>query len=280
MEESLIKGIRTFLESKNQDMRPEIKKILVKEYLHSYVLDFIYNSEKYSKANFYGGTCLKYLFGLDRFSEDLDFDSSNIPSIKDFDSDFIKYFKEKTGYKDIEIKKQESEWGIVRFTIKLPILFKLGLSPREEEKLFVKVEFSTHKQHINTYTTPLLFYGKSFVVKHFDLPSMFAGKIIACLERDFQKGSEDVFIKGRDFYDLVWFMQKKITPNEEKLEKDGIKSYTIKSAFEDLSIKISNLRDKDILIDLRNLVENETYVVKWTENFKDYYVKLLENYKQ
>lgn len=279
MEESLIKGIQTFLESKNPDIRSEIKKILVKEYLHSYVLDFIYNNEKYSKANFYGGTCLKYLFGLDRFSEDLDFDSTNIPSIEDFDSDFIKYFKEKIGYKDIEIKKQKSEWGIIRFTIKLPILFKLGLSPKEEEKIFVKVEFSTHIQHINTDTTPLLFYGKSFVVKHFDLPSMFAGKIIACLERDFQKGSEDVFVKGRDFYDLVWFMQKKIVPNEEKLQKDGIESYTTKSAFEKLSKKISNLRDKDILIDLRNLVENETYAKKWSESFKDYYFKLLENYK-
>jgi len=279
MEESLIKGIKTVLESKNPGVRSEIKRLLVKEYLHSYVLDFIYNGGKYSNANFYGGTCLKYFFGLDRFSEDLDFDSTNIPSIEDFDSDFIKYFKGKTGYGDIEVKRQESEWGIIRFTIKLPVLFKLNLSPKEEEKIFVKVEFSTHKQHVKTETTPLLFYGKSFVVRHFDLPSMFSGKIIACLERDFQKGSEDVFVKGRDFYDLVWFMQKKIVPNKEKLLKDGAASYTTKSAFEELSKKISTLREKDVLIDLRNLVENETYAEKWSENFKDYYFKLLENYK-
>ncbi|MBU0534988.1 hypothetical protein KKC62_02360 [Patescibacteria group bacterium] len=75
------------------------------------------------------------------------------------------------------------------------------------------------------------------------------------------------------------YRNRKIVPNKEKLLKDGAESYTTKSAFEKLSKKISNLRGKDILIDLRNLVENETYAEKWSENFKDYYIKLLENYK-
>jgi len=46
-----------------------------------------------------------------------------------------------------------------------------------------------------------------------------AGKMLACLEYNFQRGKEGVLIKGRDFYDLVWFMQKRVVPLKEKLRK-------------------------------------------------------------
>lgn len=61
-----------------------------------------------------------------------------------------------------------------------------------------------------------------------------AGKIIACLERNFQRGREGAFIKGRDYYDLLWFMQNGVRPLEEKLAKDGAKSYTVQSAMQAL----------------------------------------------
>ena len=48
-----------------------------------------------------------------------------------------------------------------------------------------------------------------------------AGKMIACLERNFQRGREGAFIKGRHFYDLLWFMQKNVQPLAEKLEEDA-----------------------------------------------------------
>ncbi len=69
-----------------------------------------------------------------------------------------------------------------------------------------------------------------------------AGKMLACLERNFQKG-EGATIKGRDFYDLLWFMQQKIQPLEEKLAKDGRQPYTVQSAMELLGEKIVDMKN-------------------------------------
>ena len=48
---------------------------------------------------------------------------------------------------------------------------------------------------------------------------MLSGKILACLEHEFQHGREGAALKGRDFYDLLWLMQKDVHPLEEKLAK-------------------------------------------------------------
>ncbi|MGA7607707.1 MAG: nucleotidyl transferase AbiEii/AbiGii toxin family protein, partial [Anaerolineales bacterium] len=74
--------------------------------------------------------------------------------------------------------------------------------------------------------TPVFYLGHSFVPSHFSLETMMASKVIACLERNFQRGKEDAFIKGRDYFDLLWFMQKGVHPLEEKLSKDGEQPYT------------------------------------------------------
>ncbi len=67
-----------------------------------------------------------------------------------------------------------------------------------------------------------------------------AGKMIACLERNFKKGTQSN-IKGRDFYDLLWFMQQGTRPLEAKLQKDGQQSYTTASAMALLQEKVNTL---------------------------------------
>jgi len=278
MEENLITQIKMYLDTKNPDTRIEVKKLFAKEYIHAYILDFLYNSKNYHTINFYGGTCLRYVYGLDRLSEDLDFDATSINNFDGFETDIIKYFKQILGYEGLDVKRQMGEKGIRRFTVKLPILYQLGLSTMENERLFIKVEFSNHKQQADIEKKPLFLHGRSFVVSHFSLPSLFAGKILACLERNFRKGSEDVFVKGRDFYDLIWYMQKGVTPKEEKLLKDGDSSYTTEQAFEALTKKINTLRPNDIYIDIVNLLENKVYAERWAESFKEQYFRLVANY--
>ncbi len=103
-----------------------------------------------------------------------------------------------------------------------------------------------------------------------------AGKMIACLERDFHKGKATY--KGRDFYDLLWFMQQKIQPLEEKLAKDGEQSYTIKSAMEILGKRISQMNTPDLAQDLLPLFEQRSFIEVWLESYKENFMEYLNFY--
>jgi len=104
-----------------------------------------------------------------------------------------------------------------------------------------------------------------------------AGKMLACLERSFQKGT-GATIKGRDFYDLLWFMQQKIQPLEEKLAKDGRQPYTIKSAMELLGEKIADMKLSDLAEDLLPLFEQRSFIEAWLEGFKENFWEYGKNY--
>jgi len=105
-----------------------------------------------------------------------------------------------------------------------------------------------------------------------------AGKILACLERNFQKG-EGAAIKGRDFYDLLWFMQQKIKPLEEKLANDGRQSYTVQSAMELLGEKIAEMKISDLAEDLLPLFEQRSFIEAWLEGYKENFRQYVKNYQ-
>jgi hypothetical protein len=125
--------------------------------------------------------------------------------------------------------------------------------------------------------TPVLLFGRSFVATHFSLETMMSGKMLACLERNFQKGG-GVAIKGRDFYDLLWFMQQKIHPLEEKLAKDGVQSYTIQTAMLALSEKVAEIKMAELSEDLLPLFEQRSFIEAWLEGFKENFREYVKNY--
>jgi hypothetical protein len=139
------------------------------------------------------------------------------------------------------------------------------------------VEVSQHQQISIVRKTPILLFGRSFVAAHFSLETMMAGKILACIERNFQKGQGGT-IKGRDFYDLLWFMQQKIQPLDEKLARDGRQSYTVQSAMQLLSKRIVDMKISDLAEDLLPLFEQRTFIEVWLEGFKDNFNEYLKNY--
>jgi predicted nucleotidyltransferase component of viral defense system len=264
---SLIQTLQHALDSKDPLLANETKRILLKEVLQAYVLDFIYNHPRYRRLNFYGGTCLHIVYNLNRLSEDLDFDNSAEIDLSNLVDDLTALFRKFLSYDPIEIKSQQGENGILRATIKLPVLNELGLSPHRNEALHLKVEISHHKQIAILQNTPVFYLGRSFVPSHFSLETMMAGKMIACLERNFQRGREGAFIKGRDYYDLLWFMQKGIQPVEEKLSRDGKKSYTIQSAMLALKDKIASISSSDLAVDLVPMFESSVFIESWLETF-------------
>jgi hypothetical protein len=275
---TLIQSMQNVLSQKDPLLANETKRVLLKEFLQAYTLDFIYNHPVYRKLNFYGGTCLHLIYGLNRLSEDIDLDNSNGIDLSALEGDLLTYFRINIGYVDVMAKTQQGEWGIRRTTLKFPILYSLGLASYPNEALHLKVEVSQHKQISIIRKTPVLVYGRSFVAAHFSLETMMAGKMIACLERNFHKGSNGAEIKGRDFYDLLWFMQQKIQPLEEKLAKDGMQPYTVQTAMLILSEKIAGIKIADLAEDLLPLFEQRSFIEAWLEGFKDNFGEYKKNY--
>jgi hypothetical protein len=275
---SLIQSLRHALDSHDPSLAVETKRILLKEVLQAHVLDLLYNHPHYRRLNFYGGTCLHVIYGLNRLSEDLDFDNGAGVDLSNLAVDLSGLFRNTLGYERVEIKTQRSGNGIVRTTIKLPILNELGLSPYATEALHLKVEVSHHNQVAVLERTPVFYLGRSFVPSHFSLETMMAGKMIACLERNFQRGRDGAFIKGRDYYDLLWFMQRGVRPLEEKLTLDGEKTYTVESALLALREKIKDISVSDLAVDLLPMFESRTFIETWLENFHISVERYAESY--
>ena len=274
---TLIQFMQNILSQKDPLLPNETKRVILKEFLQAYTLDFLYNHPVYRKLNFYGGTCLHMIYSLNRLSEDIDLDNSSGIELSTLENDLLTFYRSNVGYADVTAKTQIGEWGVRRTTLKFPILYALGLTSHTNEPLHLKVEVSQHRQTAIVRQTPVLLFGRSFVAAHFSLETMMAGKMLACLERNFQKG-EGAAIKGRDFYDLLWFMQQKIIPLEEKLAKDGRQSYTIQSAMESLGKKITEIKLADLAEDLLPLFEQRSFIEAWLEGFKDNFREYQKTY--
>jgi predicted nucleotidyltransferase component of viral defense system len=275
---TLIQMLQNLLASKDPLLANETKRILLKEGLQAYILDFLYNHEHYSNLGFYGGTCLRVVYGLNRLSEDIDLDNQQGLDLANLAGDLSAYVHRRLDYRQASEKQQRSRQGILRITLKFPLLQEMGLSSLPDEALHLKVEISHHRQVAVIRRTPIIFFGRSFVPAHFSLETMMAAKMLACLERSFQKGRTATKIKGRDYYDLLWFMQQRIHPLEEKLAQDGEKPYTTGTAMQALKEKVELIKPRDLAIDLMPLFEQRAFIERWIEAFHDNFYEWVEYY--
>lgn len=266
---TLTQYLRNILEQKGAQLSNETRRIVLKEALQAYTLDFIYNHPQYRLLNFYGGTCLHVIYGLNRLSEDLGLDNGAGVEISGLENDLLAYFRAGIGYQPTAARSQVGAGGIRCTTLKFPILAELDLTSDPSEALHLKVEISPRPQVAEIRKTPVLVFGHSFVAQHFSLETMMAGKMLACLERNFQKGGSGTSIKGRDFYDLLWFMQQRVQPNVEKLARDGKVSYTLEQAMQALDEKVAGIRVADLALDLLPLFEQRSYIEAWLESFHE-----------
>jgi predicted nucleotidyltransferase component of viral defense system len=275
---TLIQILQNTLVSKDPLLANETKRILLKETLQALVLDYIYNHRLYRGFNFYGGTCLHVIYGLNRLSEDIDLDNSQGVELDNFGEDLLHHFQKFLGYRDASLNQQESQKGIIRETLRFPVLHELGLSAHRDEMLHLKVEISQHRQVAIIKQTPVIHLGRSFVPSHFSLETMMAGKMLACLERSFYVGTTAIAVKGRDFYDLLWFMQQRIQPLDQKLVSDGAESYNVQSAMLALQEKVGKIRRSDLEIDLLPLFEQRVFIEAWISSFHTNFEEFMQYY--
>lgn len=186
-------------------MSDEEKINKTREFLQILILKIMFDKDFFNNLAFVGGTALRILYGMRRYSEDLDF--SLVKKQKyNFKTLISQLVYELRQYNlNVEPKNKESSTVHNSF-LKFPdLLNKLGLTGVKKLNLSIKVEIDTNPP--NGWHSALIPITDSFVfvVNSFDLPSLYATKLHACLFRR--------FTKGRDFYDLVWYLGKKIEPN-------------------------------------------------------------------
>jgi len=262
-------------EGKLNGLRADVIRIKLKEKLQLYVLDFIYNSPKYNHLILYGGTCLRRCFNASRMSEDIDCETNRKFEKEKLAADLKKHFSKKVMYDDLAVYVPGR--NISRVELRFPVLNRIGLSLHAAEKLNLKVEVNVIDREYSTELRTISEDRFSFVVRHYDLPTLMAGKMVACLERVWEKGKTGITIKGRDYFDLIWYMQRQIMPNIKRLA-DAKGKYTVESAFKKLAANISKITSRALLVDLEPLFEDSGFVNTWVSNFHDEFYRLLKNY--
>jgi hypothetical protein len=161
-------------------------------------------------AAFQGGTCLRILYGLERFSEDLDFVLEKAD--KNFDwGKYINTMQEEFsayGY-TLEITDRTAvEKAVKSVFLKADSqggMLILKDLRTHKPKLKIKLEIDTHPPEGSIYELKYLDFPLPYSVKTQDLPSLFAGKCHALLCRD--------YVKGRDWYDFVWYVSRQVPIN-------------------------------------------------------------------
>lgn len=244
---------------------------LLKEELQFYVLNFVYGSKWGESLIFKGGSCLRICFGLPRLSEDLDFDILDPKSfvLNRFLADLDAYFAGDWQYKDLRIKVSGQD-NIVY--LKFPLLDKLGLArtPEKTRILFLRLDIgpalgSNYQVEVSSKSTA----NFSFVVRRYSLSDLFAGKMAAILARTTKEGREiKSRIKGRDYFDLVWFLERKAPLNFAYLrELTELKDR--RELRKKLLGKIEALDLKVLEQDLKPLFKDKNFVENFVKNYRE-----------
>lgn len=230
---------QTILEEGERLGIPKTKKrALIREYLQSKIIFFLYSQTNSEKLSFIGGTSLRILRDLDRFSEDLDFDNLGLTFKKIeklFKNIFLKFEKEKFRI-DFNLKKTDNS-GIGGFKFK-DLLFELGTSTDEKEKLNIKINYTTPKIKPETEVSILRRFGFLQPVITNKEDYILSQKIRAALTRKDPQ--------PRDFYDIVWFLSHRVKPTPKLFPEVGVKTE------KELFLTLSKIYERKIEPGLKN----------------------------
>lgn len=178
------------------------------------ILAGLYNGGFFDKAAFYGGTCLRIFYGLKRFSEDLDF-SLLCP---DENFDFSRYFQPIIDAfalvgRSVEItKKDKKSFGRVESAFLKDNTDVFDISFQTDKSIKIKIEVDTCPPMKFQTEQKLLLQPQAFMTRCFTLPDLFAGKMHALVYRAWKNR-----VKGRDWYDFVWYVSNNVSLDFEHL---------------------------------------------------------------
>ena len=258
------------------------RKNAMKEIMQEIVLCGLSRAGFFKEAAFYGGTALRIFYGLDRFSEDLDFSLEQI----NLDFDLCSYFpvleKEVKAFGlNVEIQEKEKtkdsniRSAFLKGNTKEHLLLfyadeRVAGTVAKNEVVKIKFEVDTNPPAFATYEHKYRLLPVPYEIRLYDMPSLFAGKIHAVICRGWQSR-----IKGRDLYDYIFYLSKAVTVNQKHLRArlidSGYISENQECTLEEIKTMLKNRFDSIDFLQARKDVEpfiRDTSVLDiWSSDF-------------
>lgn len=279
--------IKEWIEEYNPQNESDILSAL-REIMQEITLAALSRTDFFEKAAFYGGTALRIFYGLDRYSEDLDFSllqpNANF-SITPYFRPILDEFKALGLTVSIREKKKTKQTAIDSAFLKAETIWQeivlediiKEIGVRSNKTLKIKIEVDRQPPlHFET-EEKLLIRPFSFYVKSFAKSSLFAGKLHALLFRKWLRR-----VKGRDWYDLEWYIKKGIplhvhhflsrAKDSNDWQEDTISNEQI---IQLLHAKIDAVSFEQVKEDVVRFIPNDEVLAIWSPTyFKDLVAKL------
>ena len=197
----------------------------IREIVQEIALLGFWRSGFFEHSAFYGGTALRIFHGLNRFSEDLDFSLIREASAIRLDGALSALEVELSAWGfafDAESRSSGEQTGIESAFLKgntrinmlnIGVPAELNRHFLHNQKVTIKLELDTSPPPSATTEVRTHLLPTPFQVRLYDLPSLFAGKLHALLFRKWKQR-----VKGRDFYDFIWFVGRNVPVNLSHLE--------------------------------------------------------------
>jgi predicted nucleotidyltransferase component of viral defense system len=172
---------------------------IAREYLQARILQSLQRTGAMVPLAFHGGTALRFLYQIPRFSEDLDFALEQAPDQYNFRT-YLKAVRADLAAENYPVEVRVNDQRVVHsaFVRFRGLLRELGLSPHGGEVLAIKLEVDTRPPAGATLDATLVRRYALLNLQHHDKASLLAGKVHAILQRP--------YTKGRDLYDLFWYL--------------------------------------------------------------------------
>ncbi len=226
-------------ESERLGMPADKKRGILREYLQTIILSEIYSQKASSKLSFIGGTSLRLIRNLNRFSEDLDFDNLGVTN-DEIERLFLNSSKSLTSMNienefSMKIVKDGMGHGSIKF---LNILKDLDISTDPREKVRIDFDFTTPSKPRKIENVVYARYGYVTNVLTNTLPTLAMQKIDALINR------EDP--KARDLYDVFWLLSKNIVPDLKSSQDEYTNLIDLAIALRDRYTRLEKDLDKMI----------------------------------
>lgn len=251
------------------------KQNAVYEITQQVVLAGLHRGGFFDRAAFYGGTCLRLFHQLPRFSEDMDF-SLLLP---DDDFKFENYFQpiidefDSLGRKVEIMKKDKKTFGRVDSAFLKDNTDVYNIAFQTEKAVKVKIEVDTQPPLLFATEQKPLTIPYTFMVRCFQLPDLFAGKMHALAFRNWKTR-----VKGRDWYDFEWYVRWRV-PLDFKHLQERIREFNGIEMSPDefkttLKERLSTTNIEDVKKDVRPFLRSDPHELDvWTN---DYFVQLAD----
>ena len=179
---------------------------VAREFLQASILAALQRAGAMVPLAFQGGSALRFLYSIRRYSEDLDFALERGGAGYDFRAylETVRADLRREGY-DVDLARVSDQKAVHSAFVRFPgLLHELGLSGQREEALSVRIEVDARPPSGAALETTVVRRHTLLRIQHHDRASLLAGKLHAILQRPYPK--------GRDFYDLIWYLSDRAWP--------------------------------------------------------------------